>query len=94
MFDLAGESGTVGGKVPAMSQADGPFEMYIEAETFNRQRHKVSESIPLPWDNTPPPQRNPAQPPRFGQPPGFPNNPANRGPGMPNVPRFGPRGRM
>ena len=59
-----------------MTQADGPFEMYLEAETpGGRQRFKVSESIPLPWDNTPPPQQQPqripaAQPPNFGQPPG------------------------
>ncbi len=94
MFEFLHGSGTVGGTVTTMKQADGPFEMYIEAETFGRQRHKVSESIPLPWDNTPPPQQGIPQPPNFGQPPGMPNNPGNRGPGMPNIPRFGPRGRM
>lgn len=94
MFEFLHGSGMVGGTVTTMKQGDGPFEMYIEAETFGRQRHKVSESIPLPWDNTPPPQQDIPQPPNFGQPPGMPNNPGNRGPGMPNIPRFGPRGRM
>jgi hypothetical protein len=95
MPEMLRNSGMLSGTVTAMSQADGPFEMYIEAETLGgRQRYKVSESIPLPWDNTPPPQQQQPQipqPPRFGQPPNFPNNPGNRGPGMPNIPRFGPR---
>lgn len=93
MFEFLHGSGTVGGTVMTMNQGDGPFEMYVEAETFGRQRHRVSASIPLPWDNTPPPQQAFPQPPDFGQPPGFPNNPANRGPGMPNMPGF-PRRRF
>jgi hypothetical protein len=81
-FHLRG-SGTIAGFSPIAAIEDGPFEAWMELESFaGRNSRKVSDSITLQVveASQPPPQNNP---------PGVGPNPDNR-PGMP--PGLPPRG--
>lgn len=98
-FTFLHNSGTIGGSVPTFSQSDGPFEMHIEADVvepgvLGQRSYTVSNSLPLPWSDPPPPQNSPPGfgPPGMGPNGGMPGQPGYRPPGMPAPPRFG-RGR-
>lgn len=86
-------SGTLSAESPTASKADGPYEVFVEAESFaGRNARVVSNTLALQWVDAPPAQDTfanrgvrPGDIPRAGIPPGV-----MPPPGLP--PGVGPRG--